>query len=74
MSEVLSGIGIFLLFVIGPIVVVVLLVAIMFGGMFGFMSWKRNITRNGDRAGILSGKHLPRAIIAKAGPYVDDRS
>jgi hypothetical protein len=73
MSSVLSGVGVFLVFIIGPIALLVLLVALAFGGMFGLMSWHRNAGRDKDPAGVLSGKHLPRAIIAKAGPYSDSK-
>ena len=72
MSSLMTGIGSFLTFVVVPVAVIVLLVWGIFALMFSSFSWKPGSGGKGQKDGVLSGKHLPRKIIARAGPYSDD--
>lgn len=72
MSSLITGIGSFLAFVIVPVAVVVALVWGIFALMFSSFSWKPSTSGKTGKDGVLSGKHLPRKIIARAGPYSDD--
>lgn len=74
MSSLASGIGGFLAFVIAPIAVIVVLVWGIFAVMFTSFAWKPGSSGRSAKDGVLSGKHLPRKIIARAGPYSDDEN
>jgi hypothetical protein len=72
MSSLITGIGSFLVFVVVPIVAIAALVWGIFALMFSSVSWKPSASGKTGKDGVLSGKHLPRKIIARAGPYSDD--
>ncbi len=72
MSSLITGIGSFLVFVVVPIVAIAALVWGIFVLMFSSFAWKPASGGKAAKDGVLSGKHLPRKIIARAGPYSDD--
>ena len=72
MSSLMTGIGSFLAFGVLPVAVIALLVWGLFALMFSSFAWKPGSGGKATKDGVLSGKHLPRKIIARAGPYHDE--